>query len=283
MWEIKQEEPREKILFFVGDIGLLPPSKRTQHVISIRSQIENVAASHPNSHSLVILLGGLGDDKNAIETTVRLLMGTNEWSIFALPGLQENLREHRSAMQALSKKYPIVDASVAPLLMVDTVLLVGLGGAPAAALLQSGNDGCIYSEDQLSSLLTLGKKSNAIFTILVASFPPRQWGTKATDRSLDGIHLGSLPLKTAVSKFPVHAIIHPQIPETVEGSTTNQSKESLTTPNNTVISVNSTSSVPLFYLKLQPDNKGDVTLYPTHAEAPPGRIPQPLREKRHSQ
>ncbi len=148
---------------------------------------------------VVVTLGGMGASTDELVASLGTLSDHAAWPIVALPGDLEPMGVHLAAIAALRTRGDVViDGRSARWITLGGATIATVPGAGASERLSAGADGCAWTADDISKLVSeLSAKSGA--RILASAEAPRQ--------SIDGEASGELALVTSKA-LPVDVVLH---------------------------------------------------------------------------
>jgi len=104
---------------------------------------------------VVLVLGGMGENRAALEATLGALGDRATWPIVALPGDLEPVTDLVDAIAALrAKGQPVIDGRLAQRIELPGVTIATIAGASDASRLVAGADGCTYRADDIAAAFT---------------------------------------------------------------------------------------------------------------------------------
>jgi hypothetical protein len=159
---------------------------------------------------VVVTAGGMATSDADLGQALDALAGA--WPVIAVPGDREAVPALRRAVAASNGR--VVDGSAA-VFVIGGLALATIGGAPAAARLAAGAEGCTRDRADLDAVLgrlrAATPSGHRPARVLIAATAPRGHGDDASDRSRDGVHVGELDLAGGLVDQPIDLVVHPEV------------------------------------------------------------------------
>lgn len=158
---------------------------------------------------LVLSLGGMGRDREAIARVLGALARAESWLVVAMPGAREALPAHRAAIGAV-KAPGLIDGSAVRLIEMDGAVLGLFPGVQHAARLHAGADGCAHGKADAEALARALAERKGV-RVWASYAPPRQGRSDGSDVGADGIHVGERVMSGAVLSSKAALVVNSQV------------------------------------------------------------------------